>query len=98
MHILNLEHSLKRFKRLKTARFRKRSANKYKELNIVFIIFFTFEYSIKNGPKQFKQFSNTTNLQETDELQNIQNFLCPKPVYMLLNKTTFWGMGIFFAF
>ena len=50
MHILNLEHSLKRFsdstivpdtehdlKTNDTARFHKKSANKYKELKIVFI-------------------------------------------------------------
>ena len=67
-----------------------------KELNIVFY-YFTFDYSIEMDQNNLAIILNTTNLHyyKTDYYE-IQKFLSvPKIVYILLNKTTFWGMGIF---
>ena len=80
-----------------TALFRKRSANKYKGAKYCFFYYFTFDYSIEMDQNNLAIILNTTNLHyyKTDYYE-IQNFLSvPKMVYILLNKTTFWGMGIF---
>ena len=94
MHILNLEHplerlrfyrwtqSLKRF--IDSARFRKRSANKYKELKIVFI--FTLPLNIP-----FDMVKNNFNISSTISM-NIQRYttyfdhIVSKTIYVLLQQ------------
>ena len=115
MHILNMEQSLKWFsdstvgvpdtehdlKTNDTAGFRKRSANEYKGLNIVFIIILPLNIPFKMDQNNLNNSAINLNTKYNKNRQNTKYtkfFLSQNCLPMLLNKTTFWGMGIFFAF
>ena len=99
MHILNSEHSLERLrfhcwtqslKRcIDSARFRKRLANKYKELKIVFI--FTLTLNIP-----FDMVKNNLNISSTISM-NIQRYatydehIVSKTIYVLLQQDYILG-------
>ena len=80
-----------------TALFQKGRLISTKGLNIVFFYYFTFDYSIEMDQNNFAIILNTTNLHyyKTDYYEIQKFFSVPKMVHILLNKTTFWGMGIF---
>ena len=98
MHILNSEHSLERlrfylwtrsFNSVDTARIRKRSANKYKKLKIVFI--FTLPLNIP-----FDMVKNNFNISSTISM-NIQRYttyfehIVSKTIYVLLQQDYILG-------
>ena len=92
--ILDTEHDLKTND---TARFRKRSANKYKGLNIVFIIILPLNIpSMDQNNLNNSAINLNTKIHYYRHLQKYEIFLCPKKSLHIIKQDYILGNGDFF--